>query len=71
MDMPNTIFSRRVPCPVCSQTPLLFVCCESCASTFAWCAEDDYPVGIYEGINLRELGLGDTPDWARDKLPGL
>jgi len=69
MEMLSHIFSRRVPCPVCSQTPLIFVSCNSCASIFAWCAEDDYPVGIYDGIDLRELGLGETPDWARNACP--
>jgi hypothetical protein len=69
MEMPGHIFSRRVPCPICSHTPLIFVSCGACDSTFAWCGEEDHAVGIYDGIDLRELGLGDTPEWAREGCP--
>ncbi len=54
---------------MCSQTPLLFVSCSSCDSTFAWCGEEDHAVGIYDGVDLRELGLGDSPEWAREGCP--
>ena len=69
MEMPKHIFSRRVPCPMCSHVPLIFVSCSSCNSTFAWCGEEDHAVGIYDGTDLRELGLGDTPEWAREGCP--
>ena len=69
MEMPRHIFSRSSACPVCSQVPLIFVSCSACNSTFAWCGEEDHAVGIYDGVDLRELGLGDTPEWARDGCP--
>ncbi len=67
--MINHIISLRMPCPICNHAPLIFVSCNSCDSTFAWCSEEDHPVGIYDGNDLRELGLGDTPGWAREGCP--
>ena len=67
--MPAPPISRRLPCPCCSQGPLVFVSCRSCGAVLGWCGEEDYAVGIYDGTDLRSLGLGETRDWAREGCP--
>ena len=69
MDQSAPFLSRRQPCPFCSHVPLIFVSCGSCGSAFAWCGEDDHAVGIYDSTALRELGLGETRGWARERCP--
>jgi hypothetical protein len=63
------LLSRRQLCPFCSHVPLIFVSCGSCHSVFAWCGEEDYAVGVYDQTSLREIGLGETRDWARQRCP--
>jgi hypothetical protein len=48
---------------------LIFVSCCSCGATLGWCSEEDYAVGVYNGTELRELGLGESRTWARDSCP--
>ena len=61
--------SRRQPCPCCGGGPLIFVSCRSCGAVLGWCGEEDYAVGVYDGTDLRSIGLGETRDWARDSCP--
>ena len=65
----SSYFFRREPCPFCDQSPLIFVSCRSCGSILAWCGEQDHAVGVYDGKDLRDLGLGDTKNWARENCP--
>lgn len=62
-------FFRREPCPFCDGGPLIFVTCCSCGAVLAWCGEQDHAVGIYDGKDLRDIGLGETRDWAREGCP--
>ena len=57
------------PCPFCGQGPLIFVACAQCQSVFAWCAEEDHTVGRFDGPLLREIGLGASRNWARERCP--
>jgi hypothetical protein len=62
-------YFRREPCPFCGGGPLMFITCRSCGAVFAWCGEQDHAVGVYDGKDLRELGLGETRDWASKGCP--
>ena len=62
-------FFRREPCPFCEGGPLIFITCRSCKSILAWCGDQDHAVGRYDGKDLRELGLGETKDWAHECCP--
>ena len=43
--------------------------CQGCDSVFAWCGEQDHAVGVYDGRNLCDLGLGPSREWAREGCP--
>ena len=66
---PGPYYFRREPCPYCGQGPLIFISCRSCSAVLAWCGEEDHAVGVYDGVDLRELGSGETRDWARKGCP--
>ena len=48
---------------------MIFVSCRSCGAILGWCSEEDYAIGVYDGTQLRELGLGESRTWARDSCP--
>ena len=67
--MSHAYLFRRQSCPCCGQGPLIFVSCRSCGAKLGWYSEEDYAVGVYDGTQLRELGLDETRTWARDSCP--
>jgi len=62
-------YFRREPCPCCGEGPLIFISCRSCGAVLAWCGEQDHAVGVYDGKDLRDLGLGETRTWAKEGCP--
>jgi len=48
---------------------LILITCRFCKSILAWCGDQDHAVGSYDGKDLRELGLGETKDWAHESCP--
>lgn len=65
----DSYFFRLEPCPYCGQGPLIFISCGGCGGALAWCGEQDHAVGVYDSKDLRELGLGESPEWAREGCP--
>jgi hypothetical protein len=67
--MSNPRLSRLQPCPCCGGGSLIFVSCRSCGAILGWCGEEDHAVGVYDGTDLRGIGLGKTRSWAREGCP--